>query len=93
MENIYLSTLKMFLVVVAIAAAVIIFYRYSGKLKLNLGLKPAGRGYGLQKGETIHLGYRKFVSVLEVKDRVLVIGVGDKEMSLLASWKKEEEAE
>ena len=30
------------------------------------------------------------MSVLEMKDHVLVIGVGDKEMSLLASWKKEE---
>jgi len=87
MENIYLSTIRMLLVLAAIVAAIIVLYRYSGKLRL----KSPGRSLGLQKGETIHLGYKKFVSVLEVKDHVLVIGVGEKEMSLLASWKKEEE--
>jgi flagellar biogenesis protein FliO len=86
MENIYFSTLKMIFVLVAMVAGMIIFYRYYGRLKLNI--KP--KGYGLQKVETIHLGYRKFVSVLEVRDHVLVVGVGDKEMSLLADWKKEE---
>jgi flagellar biogenesis protein FliO len=87
MENIYLSTIKMLLVLAAIVAGIIVLYRYSEKMRL----KPPGRSFGLQKGETIHLGYKKFVSVLEVKDHVLVIGVGEKEMSLLASWKKEEE--
>jgi flagellar biogenesis protein FliO len=87
MENIYFSTIKMLLVVAAIVAGVAVFYRYSGKLRLRAPVKS----FGLQKGETIHLGYKKFVSVLEVKDRVLVIGVGEKEMSLLASWKKDEE--
>jgi flagellar biogenesis protein FliO len=52
---------------------------------------PPGKSFGLQKGETLHLGYKKFVSVLEVQDHVLVIGVGEKEISLLASWKKEGE--
>ena len=85
MENIYLSTIRMLLVLAAIVAAIIVFYRYSGKLRL----RQQGRGLGLQKGETIHLGYKKFVSVLEIRDRVLVIGVGEKEMSLLASWKRE----
>ncbi len=87
MENIYLSTIRMLLVLAAIVAAIVVFYRYSGKLRL----KPPGKTFGLQKGETIHLGYKKFVSVLEVQDRVLVVGVGEKEMSLLTSWKKEEE--
>ena len=86
MENIYLSTIKMLLVVVAMVCGIILFFRYSGKLRLKLPM----RNSGLQKVETIHLGYRKFVSVMEVKDHVLVVGVGDKEISLLASWKKEE---
>jgi flagellar biogenesis protein FliO len=38
----------------------------------------------------IHLGYRKFVSVVEIKDQILVIGMGEKELSLLARWTKEE---
>jgi flagellar biogenesis protein FliO len=40
--------------------------------------------------DTIHLGYKKFISVVEVKDYVLVLGVGEKEMSLLTKWKKED---
>ncbi len=87
MENIYVSTIKMFLIVIAMACGIILFYRYSGKLKLRLPLKNSG----LQRAETIHLGYRKFVSVLEIRDHVMVIGVGEKEMTLLASWKKEED--
>jgi flagellar biogenesis protein FliO len=38
----------------------------------------------------MYLGYKKFISVVEVKDYVLVIGGGDKEISLLAKWKKED---
>jgi flagellar biogenesis protein FliO len=87
MENIYFSTIKMLLVVVAMVCGIILFFRYSGKLRLKLPTKSSG----LQKVDTIHLGYRKFVSVMEIKDRVLVVGVGEKEISLLASWRKEEE--
>ncbi len=89
MENIYYSALKMLLALAAMVFAAIVFYRYMGKWRLNLG--PKGRGYGLQKVETVNLGYRKFVSVIEIKNRVLVIGVGEKEMALLTEWKKEEE--
>ncbi len=89
MENIYYSAVKMLLALAAIVFAAIVFYRYMGKWRLNLG--PKGRGYGLQKVETVNLGYRKFVSVIEIKNRVLVIGVGEKEMALLTEWKKEEE--
>ncbi len=88
MENIYLSAVKMLLVLAAMVFGTMVFYRYMGKWRLNL--KPKGAGYGLQKVETVNLGYRKFVSVIEVKDHVLVIGVGEKEMALLAEWKKEE---
>jgi flagellar biogenesis protein FliO len=86
MENMYLSVLKMLLVMVAFCCAAVLFYRYGGRLKL----RPVSKNYGLQKVETIHLGYKKFVSVVEIKDRVLVIGVGEKELSLLADWKNEE---
>ncbi len=89
MENIYYSAVKMLLALAAMVFAAIVFYRYMGKWRLNLG--PKGRGYGLQKVETVNLGYRKFVSVIEIKNRVLVIGVGEKEMALLTEWKKEEE--
>jgi flagellar biogenesis protein FliO len=86
MENMYLSVLKMLLVMVAFCCAAVLFFRYGRRLKL----RPVSKNYGLQKVETIHLGYKKFVSVVEIKDRVLVIGVGEKELSLLADWKNEE---
>ena len=89
MENIYLSAVKMLLVLAAMVLGTIIFSRYMGKWRLNL--RPKAAGYGLQKVETVNLGYRKFVSVIEVKNHVLVIGVGEKEMALLTEWKKEEE--
>jgi flagellar biogenesis protein FliO len=91
MGSIYFSAVKMLLALAAMVCVAAVFYRYMGKWRVNLG--PKGAGYGLQKVETVHLGYRKFVSVVEVKDHVLVIGVGDKEMALLTQWKKEEAAQ
>ena len=90
MESIYISALKMLLALAAMVFVALVCYRYMGKWRLNL--QPRGQRYGLQKTETIHLGYRKFISIVEVSGRVLVIGVGDKEMALLTEWKKEEES-
>jgi flagellar biogenesis protein FliO len=88
MESIYFSAVKMLLALAAMVFVAGVLYRYMGKWRVSLA--PKGKSYGLQKVETVHLGYKKFVSVLEVKDHVLVIGVGDKEMALLTQWKKEE---
>lgn len=84
----YFDIIRIILVLMGIVAAMILLYRYGSKYKLNL--KQRGNDCGLRKMATIPLGYKKFVSVLEVKDYVLVLGVGEKEMSLLARWKKEE---
>jgi flagellar biogenesis protein FliO len=88
MENIYFSVVKMLLIAIAFACGVLLFFRYAGKLKLG----SFSKSHSLNKVETIHLGYRKFVSVLEIRDHVLVVGVGDKELSLLAQWKNEEKS-
>ena len=76
MENIYLSALKMLLVLAAMVFGGLALFRYMGKWRFGQG--PGNRPFGLHKAETIHLGYRKFVSVLEVRNHVLVIGVGEK---------------
>jgi flagellar biogenesis protein FliO len=89
MDNIYVQVIRVILVLVAIVATMLIFYRFGGKLKFNL--RPKETSYGLKKVDMIHLGYKKFVSVLEIKDRVLVIGMGEKELTLLTQWKKEGE--
>jgi flagellar biogenesis protein FliO len=88
MENIYVQVIRVILVLVAIVAVLLVFNRYGSKLKLNL--KQRETPYSLRKADMIHLGYRKFVSVVEVKDRVLVIGMGDKELTLLTQWIKED---
>ena len=88
MIDIYTGIIKVFFILLGMIAVMILLYRYAGKLKLNL--KPKDTAYGLRKVDTIHLGYKKFVSVLEVKDYVLVIGVSEKDMSLLTQWKKED---
>jgi len=84
----YFDIIRVILVLIGIVAAMIFLYRYGSKYKLHL--KPRANDYGLKKMATVPLGYKKFVSVLEIKDYVLVLGVGEKEMSLLAKWKKEE---
>jgi flagellar biogenesis protein FliO len=90
MESMYLTVVKMLLVIVAVAAVAVLFHRYRDKLP-NLAAGTAHKkAHGLQKVETVHLGYRKFVSVLEIKNRTLVVGIGDKEISLLAQWENEE---
>jgi flagellar biogenesis protein FliO len=88
MENMYVQLIRVVLVLVAIVSAMFLLYRYAGKFKLNL--RPKDTPYNLRKVDMIHLGYKKFVSVVEVKDRVLVIGVSDKDMSLLTQWTKED---
>ena len=84
----YFNIMRVILVLIGIVAAMVFLYRYGSKYKFNL--KTRGTDYGLKKMDTVHLGYKKFVSVLEVKDYVLVLGIGEKELSLLAKWKKEE---
>ncbi len=82
------NIMRVILVLIGIVAGLVFLYRLAGKYSLNL--KPKGTEYGLKKMDTIHLGYKKFISVVEVKDYVLVLGVGEKEMSLLTKWKKED---
>jgi flagellar biogenesis protein FliO len=89
MENMYVQVIRVILALVAIVAAMYAFSRFGGKL-MKFNLKPKETPYGLKKAEMIHLGYKKFVSVVEVKDRVLVIGMGEKELTLLSQWTKED---
>jgi flagellar biogenesis protein FliO len=90
MENVYGQIIRVVLALIAIVAFMLILYRYAGKLKFSLNLKQKTTPYSLRKLDMIHLGYKKFVSVVEIKDQILVIGMGEKELSLLARWTKEE---
>jgi flagellar biogenesis protein FliO len=87
MEEMYGEFIKVILVLVGLVAALGILYKVMGKYKGNW--KHGGSRYGLRKVETIPLGYKKFLSVVEVKDQVLLIGVGQDTISLLATWNKE----
>ena len=88
MMDVYLSIAKVILILSGIVAGMVLLYRYAGKLKLKLNLRPGQSEYTLNKPASIYLGYKKFISVVEVNEHVLVVGVGDKEMTLLAKWKK-----
>lgn len=82
------NIMRVILVLIGIIAGMIFLYRLAGKY--NFSFKPKNTSeYGLKKLDTIHLGYKKFISIVEVNNYVLVLGVGEKEMSLLAKWKKE----
>ncbi len=59
----------------------VFLYRLAGKYKFNFMSKGTSE-YGLKKLDTIHLGYKKFISVVEVKDHVLVLGVGERKRCL-----------
>jgi len=84
----YLGIIKVIFIMAALIAGIYLLSRYAGKL--NLRFKPKGAAdYGLKKVDTIYLAPRKFISVVEVRDHVLVIGAGEKEISLLATWRKE----
>jgi flagellar biogenesis protein FliO len=88
MIDVYTGIIKVVFVMLGILAGIVLLARYSGKLKIPF--RTEEQNYGLKKVGSLYLGYKKFVSVIEVKDHVLVVGVGDKELSLLAEWKKEE---
>lgn len=87
----YIGIIKVFFILLAILAGIVLLYRYMGKFKLNL--KPGKSSYNLKKQDSIYLGYKKYVSIVEVNEHVLVIGIGDKELTLLAKWKKADKDE
>ena len=88
MESVYIAFAKVILVLLAMLGILAALHRYAGKFRLNLGHR-AGNGI-IRKGETVHLGYRKFLSVVEVRDRVFLLAVGQDQVSLLSQWKKGE---
>lgn len=88
MIDVYTGIIKMIFILLGIVAGIVFFARYSGKFKLPF--RADEQNYGMKKIGSLYLGYKKFVSVVEINDHVLVIGGGDKEVSLLAKWKKED---
>jgi flagellar biogenesis protein FliO len=89
MDPIYVSLIKMISVLAIIVFGLVVTYRYARRLKIpSLGIRE--NPYGLKKTGTLHLGFRSFVTVVEVADHVLVLGNSEKELRLLAKWKRED---
>ncbi len=86
-EGMYGEFIKVILVLVGLLGCLGILYKVMGKYRGNWNSK--GATYGLKRVETIPLGYKKFISVVEIRDQVLVIGVGQDTIALLAQIKKE----
>jgi flagellar biogenesis protein FliO len=88
MQEVYGNFIRMILVLVGLLGCLGLLYKILSKYKGNWASK--GTSHGLRRVETIPLGYKKFISVLEIRDQILVIGVGQDTISLLAQMKKEE---
>ena len=84
--DIYINVIKVVFILLGIVSGMALLYRYAGKFKRNLRQEKSG--YNLKKQDSIYLGYKKYVSVIEVNEYVLVVGVGEKDLTLLAKWKK-----
>lgn len=90
MMDVYAGAAKVIFILIGIIAAIILFSRYAGKIKLPF--KAEEQSYNIKKVGSLYMGYKKFISVVEINNHVLVVGGGDKELSLLAKWKKEDTA-
>lgn len=88
MEELYAGIIKVVLFLLGCLALVVIMKKQG--LKFSQKGERAQENRSIKKLDTVHLGYRKFVSVLEIEGRILVVSVSDKEISLLAKWRKDE---
>jgi flagellar biogenesis protein FliO len=93
MEEIYVNLIKVILLLLGMLGVMALLYRFLGKKKGFLPFAGLKTGGYVKKLETVHMGNRKFLSVVEVKDHILVIGVGQENMFLLAQWPKAEKEE
>jgi flagellar biogenesis protein FliO len=78
--------IKVLFLLVAFLSSLFLLARYGSRLRIG-DLK---KEKGLRKIDTVHLGYKRFLSLVEYEDRVFLIGVGEREISLLSAWKKGE---
>jgi flagellar biogenesis protein FliO len=93
MDEIYVNLIKVIFLLLGMLGVMALLYRFLGKQKGFLPFARLKTGGYVKKLETVHMGNRKFLSVVEVKDHVLVIGVGQENMVLLAQWPKAEKEE
>jgi flagellar biogenesis protein FliO len=93
MDEIYVNLIKVILLLLGLLGVMALLYRFLGKQKGLLRFSGLKTGGYVKKLETVHMGNRKFLSVVEVKDHILVIGVGQENMVLLAQWPKAEKEE
>ncbi|HPP05732.1 MAG TPA: flagellar biosynthetic protein FliO [Syntrophorhabdaceae bacterium] len=87
----YIDIVKVIFILLFIVTGMILLYRYSEKLRFNL--KKGKSPYRLKRIDTIYLGPKKTISIVEVEDYVLVLGVGEKDIRPLLRWKKTKEKE
>ncbi|HEX2965984.1 MAG TPA: flagellar biosynthetic protein FliO [Syntrophorhabdaceae bacterium] len=90
MIDVYTGIAKIVFIMIGIIAGIILFSRYAAKIKLPF--RTEEQSYNIKKVGSLYMGYKKFISVVEINNHVLVVGGGDKELSLLAKWKKEDTA-
>lgn len=88
--DIYINIIKIILILLGMVSGIYLLYRCLQSQRFQLRIKRDTK-YAIKRHDTVHLGYKRFVSVIEVMGHIMVIGAGDKEMVLLAKWKKGED--
>ncbi|HOV91249.1 MAG TPA: flagellar biosynthetic protein FliO [Syntrophorhabdaceae bacterium] len=87
----YFDIVKVIFILLCIIFGMILLYRYSEKLRFNV--KRGKSPYNLRRVDTLYLGAKKSISIVEVDEFVLVLGIGEKDVRPLLRWKKTKEKE
>lgn len=88
MDEFYLLLLKVIIFLFGMTGLLVLMKRYGFRLKD--GSKDGNYQREIRKLDSLPIGFRRYLLVLEVKDRIIVVGVSEKEMTPIAQWKKEE---
>ncbi|MCX8022116.1 MAG: flagellar biosynthetic protein FliO [Syntrophorhabdaceae bacterium] len=85
-----LEILKVLFVLVGLVVGIVFLYRLTEKLRLKYQLGRTPGGYTIKKVGSMYIGYKKQIAIVEIEEHIFVLAIGEKEITPLANWKKEE---
>jgi len=83
--SLYIVKLVMFFV--AFFCGALLLYRYRGRVAHNFFAK--NNSMGLKKRDTLYVGYKKYITLVEFEEYLFLVGVGEKDITILHSWKRD----
>lgn len=87
MDEFYLILIKVTLFILGMMGLLVLMKRYGLRIKENFEKRE---GREIRKVDSLPIGFRRHLILLEVMDRIIVIGVSEKEITPVALWKKED---